>query len=100
MKEKLIKLGFNEWLNTLNIAPYPIMFWDIPEIVKNAYIHKFLIDRHFWAVIIERDDYFFVVKTLEFKSGNKYNKICFDFDSYEEAFIYGLNHIIKKINNK
>lgn len=42
MKEKLIKLGFEKWLGEQELAPYPVMFWDIPKFIQLAYIQKFL----------------------------------------------------------
>lgn len=96
MKNQLINIGFIEWLNQLEIAPYSVMFWDLPKIVQHAYIQKFLRDKFYTHVIIERDDDYWIVKTLEFKSGNKYNKICFDFNDYDKAFEYGLKHVASK----
>lgn len=42
MKERLIELQFEKWLLTLDLAPYPVIFWDTPEFIQHAYIQKWL----------------------------------------------------------
>jgi len=42
MKEKLIKLGFEKWLAEQELAPYTVMFWDVPKFIQLAYVQKFL----------------------------------------------------------
>lgn len=46
MKEKLINLGFNEWLQALDIAPYPVIFWDTPKFIQLSYIQRYLREAH------------------------------------------------------
>lgn len=42
MKDQLIKLGFEKWLSEQDLAPYSVMFWDIPKFIQYSYIQKFL----------------------------------------------------------
>lgn len=46
MKDKLIQSGFNEWLMSLELAPYPFIFWDMPMFVQMSYIQKWLREIH------------------------------------------------------
>ena len=46
MKEQLIKLGFEKWLSNLDVAPYPVIFWDIPLFIQISYIQKWLREVH------------------------------------------------------
>ncbi len=97
MKDKLIELGFIEWLNMLEIAPYPLLFWDTPKIIQTSFIKKYLRDIYFTELIIEREDDYWYVKILEFKSGNKYNKILHEFNVYDDALGYGISHVVENL---
>jgi hypothetical protein len=44
MQGTLKKLKFDDWLLSLDVAPYPSMFWDIPKFIRNSYIQKWLRD--------------------------------------------------------
>jgi hypothetical protein len=46
LEKCLIRNGFNEWLISLDVAPYPSMFFNIPKFIQNAYIRKWLKDQH------------------------------------------------------
>lgn len=46
MQEILIKKGFLKWLESLDVAPYPAIFFDIPKSVQYSYIQKWLRDIH------------------------------------------------------
>jgi len=35
------KIKFNNWLNSLQVAPYVVMFDDLPKIVQHAYLIEF-----------------------------------------------------------
>jgi hypothetical protein len=36
------KVDFEKWLDNQNVAPYKVMFYDIPKIVQHAYIIEWL----------------------------------------------------------
>ena len=57
MKEQLIKLGFEKWLSNLDVAPYPVIFWDIPLFIQMSYIQKWLREVHncFIDILPHRD---------------------------------------------
>ena len=97
MKEQLTKLGFNDWLLTLELAPYPVMFWDTPKFIQLNYIKKWLRDKYHTEVFPDREDDYWIIKIVEFKSGNKYNKLLFQFNSYDEALEIGIDHVIDKL---
>lgn len=46
MRDRLIELGFDKWLSKLEIAPYAVIFWDIPLFIQMSYIQKCLREEH------------------------------------------------------
>lgn len=96
MKELLIENGFIKWLNDLQIAPYAVMFFDLPEIVQLTYIQKWLREVKIIQINANREDDYWISEIIEFKSGNKHNRLCTYFNSYEEAIEAGINHELNK----
>ena len=101
MKEQLIKLGFEKWLSNLDVAPYPVIFWDIPLFIQISYIQKYLREVHNIHVDIRTNaisggNYFFYLSqtrapfyTLFVSEKNS--------DTYEEALEYALKESLKLI---
>lgn len=79
MKEQLIKSGFNEWLQSLDLAPYPTMFWDVPKFIQLSYIQKYLREVH----------------DIHFNFINIMNS-----NDYEIDIIQQPGHIVTNINNR
>jgi hypothetical protein len=49
------KSDFENWLENQNVAPYKVMFWDIPKIVQCAYITEWL-DTNGYFIEITKDN--------------------------------------------
>ncbi len=96
MKDKLTNLGFLTWLNGLEIAPYSVMFFDLPKIVQTAYILKWLREIKIIQVNANREDDYWISEIIEFGSGNKHNRLCAYFNSHDEAIEAGINHELDK----
>lgn len=99
MKDRLIELEFDKWLSKLDIAPYPVMFWDIPLFIQMSYIQKWLREDHkvhIEILFMPGDENFYRIitrKVLEtFESKN------FGYDNtYEEALEAGLKKALELI---
>jgi|GEM_PF-5703540 len=109
MKEKLIELGFEKWLLGLDIAPYPVIFWDIPLFIQMSYIQKWLREIH--DIYVESyHDYdpkdgkyqyytnwgFNDPNTIEKKQSGWYDEYN-DWKTYEDALEFGLQEGLKLI---
>ena len=111
MKEQLIKLGFEKWLSNLDVAPYPVIFWDIPLFIQISYIQKWLREVH--NIIVTSKPYQDDVSNetdedIEFQtlweneivnvkdSYNTFSDNTFH-HSYEEALEVGLQEALKLI---
>lgn len=109
MKETLIKIGFNEWLQSLESAPYPVMFWDIPKFIQSAYIQKYLREVHDIYVESFHDydpkdgTYQYYTNwgynnpdTIEKKQSGWFDEYN-DWKVYEDALEFGLQEAVKMI---
>lgn len=99
MQETLIEKGFLVWLNSLDIAPYAVMFFDIPKIVQYSYIQKWLREVHGVDVFILRKAIFQQKHKYTYEIVKKFD-LCLEtlnYDTYEEALEIGLQEALKLI---
>jgi hypothetical protein len=100
MQETLIKKGFLKWLESLDVAPYAVMFFDIPKFIQHSYIQKWLREVH--------DIHFAILPKMLPSNEIKYyafkGKIKKDFndlyDSYEKALEVELQKALTLIPGK
>lgn len=110
MKDILIKLGFNEWLVTLEIAPYPVMFWDVPKFIQLIYIQKWFREVHNIHIFISsktiKEDKIIYIPHGRTIPDTIKNKLVVDiiqyksFDKYEEALEFALQESLKLIKDE
>lgn len=111
MKEKLIELKFLDWLAELDVAPYPVMFWDIPEFIRNSYVQKWLREKYNTHIEIRNHEnkWYWELKPVIYNwdfsvllnLANKNKELGWDkveLNSYEEALEIGLQEVLKLIN--
>lgn len=95
MKEQLIELGFEKWLQSLYVAPYPVIFWDVPKFIQQAYIQKWLREVHKTDVNPNNSPngkYDLWTNDGDLLNGAK------EYNSYEEALEAGLQYALSLIN--
>ena len=115
MKEQLIKLGFEKWLSNLDVAPYPVIFWDIPLFIQMSYIQKYL--RDVYGIYVSSDHDLdptgkFVIyytnwgfindpssENYKYHPEGGYDEFN-NWKTYEEALEFGLQEGLKLIKNK
>lgn len=92
MKDKLIQLGFEKWLQSLDVAPYPVIFWDVPKFIQQTYVQKWLREEYnlrLWISYEVIDDsevsyVWIIIKDLPEGKGRK--KDSWDFIERESSF--------------
>lgn len=97
MEEKLTKKGFLKWLESLDVAPYSVMFFDIPKFVQYSYIQKWLREVHKIEIAVQWFDncYIKAVAKKPFKA-NTYR--VEGFQSYEECLEIALQEALNLIS--
>ena len=102
MQEKLIEKGFLKWLESLDVAPYSVMFFDIPKFIQYSYIQKWLREQRTPVVVTPLTD--FVAWWVEIQHPDK-GLVKIDtneqgrwFNSCEEALEAGLQEALKLID--
>jgi hypothetical protein len=107
MQEVLIKTGFLKWLESLDIAPYSVMFFDIPKFIQHSYIQKWLRETHNINVWVsskttDKGNTIFIPhgRTIPDTIVKGYVKdiiVYKTFDKWEEALEFALQEALKLI---
>lgn len=90
------KEDFTLWLNNLNIAPYAVMFWDLPTNVQSIYIIEWFDSVGIYIQIFYQGEFYSEIKdTLTPPDFGNYKKHFTDaFETRAEA----TTEAIKKAN--
>lgn len=110
MKEQLTKLGFLDWLQSLeDPAPYPVMFFEVPKFIQQSYIQRWLREVHLTHIEVNvnimREWYFTGYDLSDPRCAEipemYYSGCDLSFEKYEEALEAGLYQALKiKLNKK
>jgi len=89
----MARVDFENWLEKQHVAPYRVMFWDIPKIVQNAYIIEWL---DVLGYTIDRDSYNKKMTITNWRDGLE-DQIIIDCD-YLDPFKDWWKEAIEKAN--
>ena len=80
-----VKENFEKWLDNQNIAPYKVMFWDIPKIVQYAYIIEYF-DSIGWVIDIKS----------KFGQRKQCERFMFHIKNYKSQFLFNSRMEVKE----
>ena len=101
MQERLIEKGFLKWLENLDVAPYAVIFFEIPKFIQHSYIQKWLREQSTPIIVTPTTD--LVAWEVEILHADKglfrisENSEGKWFNSHEEALEVGLQEALKLI---